>query len=284
MSLETKTKEPFDPLTELTQIIKTKYDHDFSEYASSSFKRRIERFLLIKKIETIPSLINLISKNEINFKKFLGEISVNVTEMFRDPYLWKSLREETLPLLLESNSNLKILHTGCSSGEEVYSLKIILDELGVKPSCHIDAFDLDKSIINKAKQGFFNKKDLKTNADNFKETGSNNSLLNFLTKSDEYYLINNNLKEDVLFFEGNLATDDLKGQYDLIFCRNLLIYFNQSLQNKVLKKISKALNPKGILIIGSKESISWCESFSDFHCINRKQKIFQKKEMNGYIN
>ncbi len=279
MSLKNPKIESFNELKQLTQIIKTKHSYDFSEYALPSFKRRIERYLSNNKIEDTTTLINLLLSDQINTQDFLSELTVNVTEMFRDPSMWKFLKENTLPNLISKTSALKVLHAGCSSGEEVYSLKIILDQLSIKSNCIIDAFDLDKSIINQAQQGTFHQKDLKKNNANFQETGATGNLLDFLNKSDNHYSIDETLKRGILFSEADLISCEIDKQYDLIFCRNLLIYFNQPLQNKVLKKIVNALKPNGILIIGFNESISWCESYFDLKCVNINQRIFKKKQI-----
>lgn len=265
-------------IDQLTTLIQSKYNYDFTNYALSSFKRRIERYLNIAKLTSVNALIDFISSSEENFSDFLKELTVNVTEMFRDPSMWTFFLEEILPQLSNSSTNLNIWHAGCSSGEEVYSLGIILKELNILQNTNITASDIDNSILSKAKKAEYPIKSFELNNNNFKEINSRFDLEKHIEKHESFYSIESGVTDSVQFIEHNLVSDSLEEQFDLIFCRNVLIYFNQPLQDKVLEKLHKALKPNGLLIIGSKESIAWCSTFPKFETVSLEEKVFVKKD------
>lgn len=276
MNLNNQPEASINDISSLTSFIQNKYNYDFSNYALSSFRRRIERYLDIMKFDNIEELISHIDSEE-NFKHFLKELTVNVTEMFRDPSLWAYLRNNALPDYFSKNDNLKVWHAGCSSGEEVYSLNIILSELNQFDKTEIVASDIDRLILNKAETARYPKKILELNNNNFQLTGTNNTLDPYINEEELSYTIKDDLKQNISFKEHNLVSSNYENQFDIIFCRNVLIYFNQPLQNKVLEGLHKSLKKNGLLIIGAKESIAWCNTFSNFETISLEEKIFMKK-------
>lgn len=263
-------------LRRLTAIINDKYSYDFSNYALSSFKRRIERLYEIYKIRSIQELIDLVDK--VGFKEcFLSELTVNVTEMFRDPLMWEVLRDKVIPELLETNGEINIWHAGCSSGEEVASLLILLDKMNLSNKVNVIASDIDTNVLSRAKAGRFSDKSMEVNTSNYLDLyKEDNDLMSFFDKEADDYVFSKTLLEKVIFKEHNLVEDEVIGEFDLILCRNVLIYFNQKLQNDVLTLFDKSLVKGGCLAIGSKESLMWCDIISKFKEVDAEEKIYQK--------
>jgi chemotaxis protein methyltransferase CheR len=263
-------------IQKLTLLIKDRYNYDFTNYALSSFKRRVARILEAQKMNHTDELIKKLETDSTFFNDFLTYLTVNVTEMFRDPTFWKYMKEEILPNLHKEKKTLKIWHAGCSSGEEVYSMIITLKELGIINDVSITASDLDIEILDKAKKGRYPVKNLILNNQNFTKSSGEGDLSKYINTDDHYFYINSDLKQYVDFKEHNLVSGGSLGDFDIILCRNVLIYFNQTLQNEVLKTLHNTLLINGILAIGSKESLIWCDNFNKFKTINLEEKVFKK--------
>lgn len=260
----------------VVSLVKDKYGYDFGDYALSSFKRRILRFLELSKIDDINHLVSYLEESEENFSTFLSEITVNVTEMFRDPTFWVELKEYILPELLNKKDILNIWHAGCSSGEEVYSMAIMLKELGVLDKCYISATDIDAQVIQKAVIGKYPLKNMDLNNKNYIRTNGQKELAEYYTVEENKAVLDNKLLKNVTFKEHNLVSGDPFAMFDLVLCRNVMIYFNQTLQNEVLKKLHRSLFTGGVLCIGSKESLSWSNVADKFSVLSREEKVYKK--------
>lgn len=263
-------------IQKLTQFVKDNFDYDFSNYALSSFKRRIARILESQKLNNVDELIKKLESTPSFFHDFVTDLTVNVTEMFRDASFWLYLRNELLPNYSKEKPTIKIWHAGCSSGEEVYSMIILLKELNLLDKVSITASDLDKEILAKAKTGKYALKNLPVNNQNYLNSGGNDNIDLFTTTDTHYFYINEDIKQHVTFLEHNLVSSGKIGSFDIILCRNVLIYFNQNLQNEVLKTLHASLIKNGHLAIGSKESLIWCDSFNKFKTVNLEEKVFKK--------
>lgn len=263
-------------INRVTQIIKTRYGFDFSNYALSSFKRRIKRIMDLQNVKSIENIIQNLETNSLYFKDFLSEITVNVTEMFRDPTFWNSLQEDVLLPFFKHKNELRIWHAGCSSGEEVYSMAILLNNIGKLENTSIYATDIDEKILHQAQNRTYSKKNMEINASNYNEIFPEANLLEYFQEKDEKFTIKDKLTKNITFKRHNLVSDDEFLKFDIILCRNVLIYFNQQLQNSVLKKLTSGLNTGGTLCIGSKESLIWCEDIKQYSEINKEEKIFRK--------
>jgi chemotaxis protein methyltransferase CheR len=261
-------------LKNITHAIREKFGYDFSNYASSSFKRRLLRILDMNKIN-VETLIESVNNNSFTKEDFLHEITVNVTEMFRDPSFWKATR--TLLTGLASRDKIKIWHAGCSSGEEVFSMLIVLKELGLLDKTEIVASDIDKSILSKAKGAKIPAKSMEVHKHNYERYSGNANIEKYFTKQPgDVYAFDKVLLDRVSFREVDLVKAIPFSKFDLVLCRNVLIYFNNNLQNDVLKLISDCLFDGGVLAIGAKESISWCDVSSKFISVNAEERIFKK--------
>lgn len=260
----------------IVTLINDKYGYDFSDYALSSLKRRIIRFIELKQLNNTEELLAYLEEGHNNFTIFLSEITVNVTEMFRDPTFWVEMKEFILPEMIIGKDHLRIWHAGCSSGEEVFSMAILLSEMGLLDRCSITATDIDNKIIQKAVIGKYPLKNMDVNNKNYIRTNGEHELANYYRVHEDKAIMDNKLLKNISYREHNLVSGDVFSKFDLILCRNVMIYFNQTLQNKVLHKMHESLFSGGILCIGSKESISWSEVADKFSILSREEKIYKK--------
>lgn len=262
-------------LRRIAEIVKNRYKYDFTNYAMSSFKRRVLRIMELKNY-TIDHLCKRLSNNASFFDEFLSEITVNVTEMFRDPSFWRILRDDIIPGILLNHKTFKIWHAGCSSGEEVFSMAILLQEMGILNEVSIIATDLDNKILQKAKSGIYPVKNMDLNEKNYIRFQGNGSLKDYYTVSGNVAKLDPTLVSNVSYRKHDLVTGDLFNKFDLVLCRNVMIYFNQNLQNNVLKKFHESLFKYGYLAIGSKESLIWCDVANRFIVVNNEEKVYKK--------
>ncbi|MDN5203348.1 protein-glutamate O-methyltransferase CheR [Fulvivirgaceae bacterium BMA10] len=263
-------------LRKLTEFIQNKYGYDFTNYAMSSFRRRIGRVLELNKFPSIDHLIKKISSDAEFFEEFVSEITVNVTEMFRDPSFWREVRDHIIPNILLNHQSINIWHAGCSSGEEVFSMAILLREMGIEDKVKIIATDIDKSILSKAKRLSVPIKNMDLNEKNYIRFQGSENLSKYYTEQNGRAVLDTSLVENVSFREHDLVKGIVFNKFDLVLCRNVMIYFNQILQNDVLKKLHESLFRYGYLIIGSKESLIWCEIANKFIVVNNEEKIYKK--------
>lgn len=260
----------------LTQVIKDTYHYDFTNYAMSSFKRRIQRVLDLYKIGSVTLLANRIKEDPAFFHDFISEITVNVTEMFRDPSFWRVVRDHIIPNIMLNHDTISIWHAGCSSGEEVFSMAIMLKEMGVLHKSKIIATDIDKEVLEKAKKGIYSLKNMELNEKNYIRYQGTGSLHDYFEEKDGKACMDRSLVSNVSWREHNLVSGNVFNKFDLVLCRNVMIYFNQTLQNEVLKRLHEGMFKYGYLVIGSKESLIWCEIANKFIVVNNEEKIYKK--------
>lgn len=264
-------------LRTLCQVIQEKYKYDFNNYAISSFKRRVIRFLELFKIANVPTLIERIKADPAFFKTFMNELTVNVTEMFRDPSLWRDLRDKVLPNLFSTQETIKIWHAGCSSGEEVYSMCILLKENGWLDKAKIWATDIDENILAKAKSPKYNMKNMsEVNEKNYIRYGGTGKISDYYKEEHGLALMDTSLVSNVTYRTHDLVKSGVFNKFDLILCRNVMIYFNQQLQNEVFKLFHESLFNYSYFIIGSKETLIWSEIAGKFITVNQEEKVFKK--------
>ena len=262
-------------LKKITELIQTRHGYDFRNYAMSSFKRRMLRMLELKNL-TIESLIKKLSDSPTFIDEFLDELTVNVTEMFRDPGFWRVMRDEIIPGILLNHKEFKIWHAGCSSGEEVLSMAILLKEMGIHEDVTLIATDLDTNILEKAKAGTYPIKNMELNEKNYIRLEGKGSLKDYYKEENGKAVFDKSLLKNVSFRKHDLVVGELFNKFDLILCRNVMIYFNQTLQNEVLKKFHDSLFKYGYLAIGSKESLIWCDIASKFIVVSNEEKVYKK--------
>lgn len=253
-----------------------KYGYDFRNYSKASIKRRILYRLSRSGLKTISEMQHKILYDKQFFEILIQDFSINVTEMFRDPSFYKSIREKVIPVL-KKLPFIKIWHAGCATGEEVYSMAILLKEEGLYDNITIYATDFNEGIIKKAKDGIYPAERLKEYTYNYQKAGGKSSFADYYSAKYDYALINKSLEKNIVFAEHNLVTDWVFGEMNMIMCRNVLIYFNRDLQNRVIHLFRNSLCKDGFLCLGSKESIRFSECSDDFVDFVKKEKIYRKK-------
>ncbi|MCS6967786.1 MAG: protein-glutamate O-methyltransferase CheR [Cytophagales bacterium] len=265
----------------LTELIKDKYGYDFRDYAMSSFRRRIKRVIELYKFKTVDKLIQVLDTTPSFFEEFISEITVNVTEMFRDPTFWRVLKEQIIPNIIMNHDRISIWHAGCSSGEEVLSMVILLYEMGFLDKAKITATDIDTAIINKAKTATIAQKNMELNQKNYQaafgvEGAPPPNLRKYFRDVGQEAVFDKSLLQNVTYRKHDLVQGPVFSKFDLVLCRNVMIYFNQNLQNAVLAKLHESLFKYGYLAIGSKESLIWCDIANKFIVVNNEEKIYKK--------
>ncbi|QJB57088.1 protein-glutamate O-methyltransferase CheR [Pseudodesulfovibrio sp. zrk46] len=260
----------------LLEAIYQKYGYDFREYACAHTKRRLDHRRSLEDISSYSEMMHRVIYDENFFNTLLLDLSINVTEMFRDPWVYNRVRDFVIPHLM-TYPFIKVWHAGCSAGQEVYSMGILLEEEGLKERCQIYATDFNERILAKAKDGIYPMDLVRDYTANYQKAGGKYSLSDYYTADYEHVVIKRSLKDQVLFSSHNLVTDGVFGEMNVIFCRNVLIYFNRDLQNRVLKLFRDSLCPGGFLCLGSKESLKFSDVAKDFEVVAEREKIYRKK-------
>jgi chemotaxis protein methyltransferase CheR len=260
----------------LLEAIYLKYGHDFRNYAKASLKRRLLRRLSLSGLKNLSEMQNRLLNDTSFMEILLVDFSINVTEMFRDPAFYRAIREQVIPYL-RTYPFINIWHAGCATGEEVYSLAILLKESGLLKRTQIYATDYNDIVLKKALTGIFPIDHLKEYTANYQKSGGTKSLSDYYTADSENIMMHKTLKENIVFANHNLVTDGVFNEMNLILCRNVLIYFNKSLQNRVIGLFRDSLCHSGFLGIGSKESLRGSEYAGGFEEVAKNEKIYRKK-------
>lgn len=251
------------------------YGYDFRHYAEASIKRRSLYFMNARKLTTVSQLSSLLLTDETLFEEFVHNISVTVTEMFRDPEFYACLRTKVIPRLA-TYPFIKVWIAGCATGEEVYSLAILLREEGLLERSLIYATDINQRSLQMARTGIFPMDLMKLYTTNYQQAEGRREFSEYYVAQYNAALFDRSLRNNVVFAAHNLATDQSFNEFQLILCRNVLIYFNQQLQNKVMNLFYDSLCSFGVLGLGNKESLLFTDKQGSYEPINQKQRIFLK--------
>ncbi|MBC9913121.1 CheR family methyltransferase [Chitinophaga varians] len=265
-----------EELETLVSLIHRQYGYDFSDYARSSLKRRFQRFMGYAYIGGVNELSDRLLQDATFFERMAQFITVNVTEMFRDPLFYKTLKDLVLPRLA-TYPTIKIWHAGCATGEEVFSMIILLQEAGLLERCRIYATDLNAVSLLKAEKALIPLKCMKDYTQNYLQAGGMEDFSSYYTADDEHAVIHSALRRNIVFFQHNLVTDQVFNEFQLICCRNVFIYFNRQLQDRVLRLFYDSLAPLGYLALGLKESMMFSEESIRFEAVSAVHKIFRRK-------
>jgi chemotaxis protein methyltransferase CheR len=252
------------------------YGYDFTGYSKASLKRRITRLYSLDKALSFAEFRYRISNDPLYFKRFVEQITVNVTEMFRDPGFFKTLREEVLPKLA-TYPFIRIWLAGCSTGEEAYSISIILKELNLLDKSLIYATDLNPTVLEKAAQSMFSMSQMKQYSENYILSGGTKDFSSYYTANYSLAKFNDDLKSKIIFSTHNLVSDYSFNEFQLILCRNVLIYFDRELQFKVLNLFDESLEGLGYLALGTKETINFSQIAGKYKRL-QSEKIWRKVE------
>ena len=230
------------------------YGFDFREYARSSLRRRIRNVVETEQAGTISALQDRILHDRECFDRVLPRLSVNVSSMFRDPAFFLAFRRHVIPLL-RTYPFVRIWQAGCSTGEEAYSVAILLEEEGLYDRCRIYATDINGTVLRTAKAGIYPLDAMQKYTMNYLQAGGQRSFSEYYTASYDHAMFHPTLQRNILFTEHNLATDGTFNEFNVILCRNVMIYFNKALQARVHRLFYDSLVPFGILGIGSHETL-----------------------------
>ena len=260
----------------LLEAVYQRYGYDFRSYARASIDRRVRQFMSGKNVRLISELIPCVLYDEALFSELAQYFSIAVTEMFRDPFVYCALREKVVPLL-KTYPFVKVWHAGCATGEEVYSLAILLKEEGLFDRVTIFGTDFNDRALEQARQGIYPAERIKDFTRNYQEAGGKGSFSEYYHARYESAALDASLKERITFANHNLATDAAFGEMHLVFCRNVLIYFNPELQNRALRLFDESLVRGGFLCLGTKEDIQFTEVAGGYDAVDSAARIYRKK-------
>jgi len=264
----------------LLDAIRLRYGYDFRNYAQGYVERRIEKYFSESKFKTISEIIPEILNEPRIFEGLAYHLSITVTSMFRDPAVFQALRKKVVPVF-KKHPFIKIWHAGCATGEEVYSMAILLKEEGLYDKAKIYATDFNGDALEKAEEGVYPIKNMKMYTANYQKAGGKGSFADFYHCKYGSVKMDPSLKSQIKFTHHNLVTDKVFSEMDLIICRNVLIYFDQNLHNRVYHLFKDSLIPGGFLCLGREESLSLYEEHDKFEAVSRKSNIFQLKNKSG---
>jgi chemotaxis protein methyltransferase CheR len=249
--------------------------YDYRNYAYNSIRRRIWHRVHAEGLFTISGLLEKILHEPDCLKRLIADFSINVTEMFRDPNFFQRFREKVVPLL-RTYPSIRIWHAGCSTGEEVFSMAILLHEEGLYDRSKIYATDINPEVLKVAKSGVFPLESMRKYTNNYMASGGKEAFSDYYQVTNHGVKFHSYLSKNMVFAQHNLATDGSFNEFQVILCRNVLIYFNKTLQEKVHSLFYESLGMFGILGLGDKESITYTERANHYEAICKSQKLFRK--------
>ncbi|HEX2095098.1 MAG TPA: protein-glutamate O-methyltransferase CheR [Longimicrobiaceae bacterium] len=251
------------------------YGFDFRSYAYASLKRRVWKRIHAEGLSTVSELQSRVLHEREMMERLLMDLSVNVTAMFRDPNFYRAFRTKVVPLL-RTYPFIRVWHAGCSTGEEVYSMAILLTEEGLYDRARIYATDINEVVLQQAKAGIFPLEKMQDYTQNYLQAGGKRSFSEYYTAAYDGALFSPPLTRNVVFAQHNLVTDRSFSEFNVILCRNVMIYFDRSLQARVHGLFYESLPVYGILALGSKESMRFSEYEECYEEIDSREKIYRK--------
>jgi chemotaxis protein methyltransferase CheR len=252
------------------------YHYDFREYAPASLRRRMKTALGRFNCLTLSQLQDRVVHEPQVFAALLDYLTVQVSEMFRDPSYFRALREQVVPLL-RTYPSLKVWVAGCSAGEEAYSIAILLREEGLLARTLIYATDINPHTLQKAEAGVYDVDRIAGFTLNHRGSGARSSLSDYYTAAYGRAVFDKSLRDHIVFSDHSLATDSVFAEVQLVSCRNVLIYFNRELQDRALGLFHESLCRQGFLGIGSKETLRFSSQADAFDSLVKQERIYQKR-------
>lgn len=252
-----------------------KYGYDFRDYARASLKRRVLKRVKLEGLDGISELLGKVLRDDECMARLLGDLTIHVTSMFRDPSFFTAVRASIIPIL-RTYPYVRIWDAGCSSGEEAYSLAIMLEEEGLYDRAQIYATDISEEVLARAKEGIFPLSTMRENTQNYLAAGGTGSFSDYYRARYENALFRPDLRRHIVFAQHNLVTDSKFNEFNLILCRNVMIYFNQRLQSRVLKLFHESLEQFGILGIGKKETMRFDPIAKHFEILDENERLYRR--------
>ncbi|MBU2552510.1 MAG: protein-glutamate O-methyltransferase CheR [Proteobacteria bacterium] len=259
----------------LLEAILRRYGYDFRSYARASIDRRVMQFMSDSGHASVSDMIPRLLRDSEFFSELARYFSISVTEMFRDPCVYRAIREKVVPML-KTWPHVKVWHAGCATGEEAYSLAIVLKEEGLYDRATIYATDFNDESLDRARAGIYDVEHIKKATRNYQESGGRGSFAEYYHAGYEAAIMDDSLKARVTFANHNLAADEVFGEMHLVFCRNVLIYFNRELQNRALELFTDSLVHGGFLCLGAKETLQFTSVSDRYAHVDESAKIYKK--------
>lgn len=253
-----------------------RYGFDFRDYARPSLRRRIWNQVRSEGLSTISALQDLVLHDAGGMERLLLMLSVNVTAMFRDPTFFRAVREVVVPLL-RSFPYVRIWHAGCATGEEVYSMAILLEEEGLYDRCRIYATDMNETVVRRAQAGIYPIEVMQEYTANYLRSGARGQFSDYYTARYDHAIFKQSLRRNVVFSHHNLVTDGSFNEFQLIVCRNVMIYFNERLQSRVHELFFASLARFGLLALGRKESLAGTSHQHDYDELDPVERIYRRR-------
>ena len=252
-----------------------RYGFDFREYSRASLRRRLWRRVELEGLSTISGLQERVLHDPQVMEHLLLDLSINVTAMFRDPTFYKALRTRIVPLL-RTYPFLRIWNAGCSTGEETFSLAILLKEEGLYDRSRIYATDINEAVVHRARQGLFPLDKMQEYTENYLAAGGTESFSQYYKAAYEHARFDRSLAENIVFAQHNLASDRSFNEFQLIICRNVMIYFDKPLQDRVHRLFYESLERFGVLALGHKESIGFTPHHDRYEVLDHEERLYRK--------
>lgn len=277
LPLETETRRAVHAL-EIDLLLRGVFEHygyDFRNYARASITRRIRRAMQLEAVSTVSSLQARILHDPDVAMRFVASISVHTTAMFRDADVYRALRSDVIPLL-RTYPFVRIWHAGCSTGEEVYSLAILLEELGVYERCRMYATDISDAILDRARQGVVPLAKMREYTQNYQQSGGQQDFSSYYTADQENAVFRSSLRRNIVFSQHNLVSDSMFNEFQLVVCRNVLLYFDEQLRDRAHELFYASLSPLGTLVLGKKESLRFTRFAPRYRELHDAVQIYRR--------
>ena len=265
----------------LLEGVRRRFGYDFTHYSSASIKRRLKHACNEAGFAHFTQLLDRLLHDDAYFDQFLRHMSVTVTEMFRDPNYYRAVREKLIPLL-KTFPFVKIWHAGCATGEEVYSMAILLHEEHFLDRARLYATDFNKQSLDIAEKGVYSAERMERYAENYLKSGGTQNFADYYSVGYGLAKMKDFLKERITFSYHNLVTDGVFGEMNMICCRNVMIYFDKTLQEHVFSLFTGSLRPGGYLCLGNKETLNFSNVKPHYDTLDSQQKIY-KKTLEAYV-
>lgn len=259
----------------LLSAVARRYGYDFRQYAAASLKRRITRAMQDEGVRTVSALQERLLHDPLALDRFVSTLSVHVTGMFRDPAVYKAIRNRVVPTL-RTWPFVRIWHAGCSTGEEVYSLAVVLHEEGLLERCRIYATDLSQDLLETARRGVYPLHAMRDYTAAYRQAGGHEDFSEYYRADSKHAILRDDLRRHVVFSQHNLVSDGSFNEFHLILCRNVMIYFDKDLRDRVHELLHESLVMFGVLVLGTRESLRFSPFDDRYEVLDDALRLFRR--------
>jgi chemotaxis protein methyltransferase CheR len=259
----------------LLEGVARRHGWDFRNYAPASLRRRVRKAMQDEKVRTVSGLQERLLHHPDALSRFVATLSVHVTGMFRDPEVYRALRTRVVPLL-RTWPYVRIWHAGCATGEEVYSLSILLREEGLLERCRIYATDLSDQLVEHARRGIYPLRDMREHTAAYHRSGGRSDFSSYYTADSQHAIMREELRAPIVFSQHNLVSDGSFNDFHLILCRNVMIYFDKALRDRVQELFYRSLVNFGVLVLGIRESLQLSPLADRFEALDERLRLYRR--------